>query len=127
MKEVIISIKPEYALAIIKGWKRIEFRKSKPDIEVGTRCYIYASAPYKMIIGYFIYWGCVIRQKDKLWEKVQSIAGITKEEYDAYYKKQDLAYGWIIMGYKKMEPFPIEVFDLKRPPQSYQYIYNIHY
>ena len=127
MKEVIISIKPKYALAIIKGKKRIEFRKRKPNIEAGTRCYIYATAPYKMIIGYVVYWGCIIRQKDKLWDKVQSIAGITKEEFDAYYKKQELAYGWIFMAYKAMNPFPIEVFDLKRPPQSYQFINNIHY
>ena len=127
MKEVIISIKPKYALAIIKGEKRIEFRKRKPNIKAGTRCYIYATAPYKMIIGYLIYWGCIIRRKDQLWKEVQSIAGITKEEFDAYYKNKELAYGWIFSAYKAKEPFPIEVFDLKRPPQSYQFINNIHY
>ena len=127
MKEVIISIKPKYAIAIINGEKRIEFRKNIPNIENGTRCYIYATAPYKKVIGSFFYWGCIVRPKEELWLKTQSIAGIKKDDFDKYYKDREIAYGWLIGQCKALDPFPIEVFNVKRPPQSYQFINNINY
>ena len=48
----ILSIKPIYAHEIIKGNKKIEFRKLrfKRDVE---RVYIYSSSPEQKIIGYF--------------------------------------------------------------------------
>lgn len=54
-KNVIISIKPEYALKIISGEKTIEPRRKFPtdDIEDGIAL-IYASSPIQEIIGYAV-------------------------------------------------------------------------
>jgi len=48
----ILSIKPQYANAILKKEKTVEFRKKVFKNEV-DRVYIYSSSPVKRIVGYF--------------------------------------------------------------------------
>lgn len=40
-KAVMISIKPQYCELIAAGMKTIEVRKSKPQIQLPIKCYIY--------------------------------------------------------------------------------------
>lgn len=41
MKSVLISIQPRWCEKIAAKWKKIELRKSKPNIPVPFKCYIY--------------------------------------------------------------------------------------
>lgn len=41
MKSVLISIKPEWCEKIAARWKSMELRKSKPNIPLPFKCYIY--------------------------------------------------------------------------------------
>ena len=41
MKSVLISIQPKWVEKIAAGWKTLELRKSKPNIPVPFKCYIY--------------------------------------------------------------------------------------
>ena len=41
MKSVLISIRPEWCEKIAARWKTLELRKSKPNIPVPFKCYIY--------------------------------------------------------------------------------------
>lgn len=43
MKEIMISIKPEYVEKILNGQKTIEIRKSKPSCELPCKVYIYCT------------------------------------------------------------------------------------
>lgn len=43
MKEVLISIRPEWCERIEKGQKTIEVRKTKPKIDTPFKCYIYCT------------------------------------------------------------------------------------
>jgi len=49
---VFLLSKPEYAFAILNGTKRYEFRKAmfRKDVD---KVVVYATAPYKKVIGYF--------------------------------------------------------------------------
>lgn len=41
MKAVLISIQPQWVEKIAARWKTLELRKSKPNIQVPFKCYIY--------------------------------------------------------------------------------------
>lgn len=41
MKEVLISIRPEWCELIVKGRKTFEVRKTKPKLDTPFKCYIY--------------------------------------------------------------------------------------
>lgn len=43
MKSILISIKPEYVEKILNGEKTIEIRKTKPNIELPCKVYIYCT------------------------------------------------------------------------------------
>lgn len=45
MKSILISIKPEFVAKILNGKKAIEIRKSKPNIELPCKVYIYCTQP----------------------------------------------------------------------------------
>ncbi len=41
MKSVLISIRPQWCEKIAAGWKSLELRKSKPNLPLPFKCYIY--------------------------------------------------------------------------------------
>ena len=45
MKAVLISIHPKYCKLIADGKKTIEVRKTKPNLQMPFKCYIYATKP----------------------------------------------------------------------------------
>lgn len=47
MKEVLISIRPEWCELIANGTKTVEVRKTRPKIETPFKCYIYCTKPSK--------------------------------------------------------------------------------
>lgn len=119
---VILSIKPKYALALLSGKKRVEFRKKifKRPVD---KVYIYSSSPTKKIIGYFTFNEIVEMPPMELWNNYESIGAIDKEEFFNYFK--DCEKGFAIMV-EKTESFkkgidPIDFFENFCAPQSYIY------
>lgn len=54
MKSVLMSIKPKYCELIALGKKTIEVRKTKPNLQLPFKCYIYCTKKfYKKGDGYF--------------------------------------------------------------------------
>lgn len=47
MKEVLISIRPEWCELIASGKKTVEVRKTKPKLNTPFKCYIYCTKPSK--------------------------------------------------------------------------------
>nr|WP_042287773.1 ASCH domain-containing protein [Nonlabens ulvanivorans] len=70
---LIISVKPEYAIKILKGEKTIELRKCAPK-KVGKNGYllIYVTAPIKEL------WG-IYKIEDIIKENPPTLCGITLE------------------------------------------------
>ena len=90
---LIISVKPEYARKILKGEKTIELRKCAPK-RVGKDGYIliYVTAPVKELWGIYKIENIIKENPNTLWEKFGKQTGITKQEYNDYFKENKNAF-----------------------------------
>lgn len=72
MKDVLISIQPQWCQLIASGKKTIEIRKTKPNLETPFRCYIYCTNTKP-----FLVWGDVFRGN---WEtEFTAISGYSRK------------------------------------------------
>lgn len=126
---LIISVKPEYAIKILRGEKTIELRKCAPK-KVGKNGYLlmYVTAPIKEIWGIYKIENIIKENPNTLWENFGDKTGITKEEFNEYYKENEKAFGIQIQEVKNLFENSIKLDNLKNlipgfmPPQTYSYI-----
>ena len=117
-----MSIRPEFANAILSGVKRYEFRRVifKRNVDVIV---IYATVPIKRVVAEFDVCRIVRKRVSALWEFTKAHAGIDERCYRAYFEGRDYGYA-IEVGEIRIYDIPvcpIEEFGL-RPPQSFAYI-----
>jgi len=119
---VILSIKPKYALALLSGNKRVEFRKKifKRPVD---KVYIYSSSPTKKITGYFTFNEIVEMHPLDLWNKYESIGAIDEEEFFNYFKDCEKGFAIVVDKTKSFKKGidPIDFFENFCAPQSYIY------
>jgi len=119
--KVLLSIKPEFVDKIIKGEKRFEYRRKifKKDVE---SIIIYASSPWKKIIGEFFIEEILADDPDILWSKTFRFSGVEKEFFMDYFKGSGIGYA-IKIGKLELYKEPYDITELvNTPPQSYAYI-----
>lgn len=119
---VILSIKPQYAWAILNGEKKVEFRKNLFKKKV-NKVFIYSSAPDQLLIGYFSVKHIDIDSPLRLWKKYAAVGCIEKKDFFNYYLNKPQGISLIIDEVVKFKK-PIEpsrIFEKFYPPQSYQY------
>lgn len=123
LTDVILSIKPVYANAILEGVKTVEFRKRifKKNVD---KIFIYSSSPIKMIVGYFTFSNIVEDTPENLWKTFQKVGGINKDDFFEYYKDTEKGFGIVIKEVVKfeVEKDPIEFIENFTAPQSYIYL-----
>jgi len=123
LTDAILSIKPIYANAILKGVKTVEFRKRvfKKNVD---KIVIYSSSPTKMIVGYFTFSNIVEDTPENLWKTFQKVGGISKDDFFEYYKETEKGFGIVIKELVKfeVEKDPIEFIENFTAPQSYVYL-----
>lgn len=128
MTNILLSIKPVYAERIYLQTKRYEYRKSLPKQMLfldDTRFLLYESAPVKRVTGWFVPESMHIGRPDKVWELTKFFSGIDEDKYFAYFKGHEIAFAFQINPerlYRFKEPYAIDKFGLKKPPQNYAYI-----
>jgi len=121
---VLLSIKPEFALAIFSGEKQFEFRKTIYRKHSVSQVYVYASAPISKVIGAFHVEEIIKRHPEALWQETSHGAGITEEYFSEYFAGCETGYALRIKNAERFE----ELRDLKRmfgirhPPQSFRYV-----
>lgn len=130
-KGILLSVHPVYAAKILDGTKTIELRRTSfKYVKSGLRVYLYSTAPVKRIVGsvqlhsvYRIYLDAR-GALDFAWTHIaKDRAGISKAEYDAYYRGARHATMLELREPEVFEPaLSLEDFGLTRPPQSFQYI-----
>lgn len=113
-----MSIRPEYAEAILSGAKTIELRRRRPSFQPGTRVLIYSSAPDKKLIGTFEVAAIHEASPHGLWRKVAKQAGIGRADYRAYFAGCTKAYGIQVRRVRRLKPRQLPI----RPPQSYLFL-----
>lgn len=120
--DVLLSIKPQFAIQIFNGAKKFEYRRSifKEKVE---RIIVYASSPTQMIIGEFWIKDIFFEEIDSLWSRTQRYSGISKQYFYSYFYDKDKGYaikvGKLIRYHK---PKPLHPTYGIKPPQSFAYI-----
>ena len=125
-KNVIISIRPEYALKIISGEKTIELRRRFPtEGIVGGIALIYASSPIKEIIGYTVIQNVRKLPIDTLWKTCSKQACVSKEFFYDYFSGVSDGYALDLeQPVKLVKPLDIKRLQeefLLSAPQSFRY------
>lgn len=120
---VLLSIKPMYANAILDGEKKYEFRKSIFRDKNVKKVYIYSSSPVKKIVGVFIVGGIIEDHPKRIWEKCWRNSGIAEDDFIAYFSGREKGYAIMIENPEPLDK-PIDPRSIYRdfvPPQSFYY------
>jgi predicted transcriptional regulator len=123
LTDVILSIKPVYADAILNGSKQVEFRRKvfKRDVD---KVFIYSSSPTQQIIGYFTIDEIVEEKPSYLWKEYNSVGGIQKNDFFKYFDGLETGFTIKIDKVKRFHKGvnPKEVIENFTAPQSYLYV-----
>ena len=120
--KVLMSIKPKFVKQILAGTKLFELRKRNFKLEVKT-VIIYESSPTKKIVGEFIIDKIIRDTPQKIYLDYSEKLGISKKEYFEYFRNINVVYAIKIKKVIKYEKeLTLSDFNVKKAPQSYQYI-----
>lgn len=118
----LLSIKPLFAAAILRGEKRYEYRRSIFSRQVDI-VLVYVSSPVRRVVAEFDITAIITKTLPQLWQQTRKFAGIDESLFYKYF--QGVEYGHAIaIGNVRLydNPFcPVEAFGL-RPPQSFIYL-----
>jgi predicted transcriptional regulator len=119
---VILSVKPEFAEAILSGIKKVEFRKTlfKKDVE---KVFLYSTSPIKKIVGYFTFDEIVKNSPQKLWEQFGEVGFIGEDAFFKYFENKEDGFSICINSIFKFTNSinPFKEIDNFIPPQSFCY------
>jgi predicted transcriptional regulator len=126
-RDVLVSIRPQYASKILEGEKTVELRRKFPEVgAIGVTAFIYSSSPVRAIVGYARIKDVLKLPVSKIWREHGAAACISKVEFDAYFS--GLKDGFAIV-FESVQPLKklFKAADLEAqfgivPPQSYRYV-----
>lgn len=125
-KVLLLSIRPVYSEKIFSGKKGVELRRVRPSVHKGDLVLVYTSSPSCELTGAFVVGAVETGTPSSLWLKVRGVCGITKAQFDDYYRGTGKAYGIRIERAWRLDA-PVKLASLRRrsarfhPPQSYRY------
>ncbi len=120
----LLSIRPEFAEAILDGRKTYELRRrlfARDDVE---RIVLYASSPTQRVVGEFSVDRILALEPDKLWSMTSRVAAVPREFFDTYFEGRRLGFA-VKVGKARRYGRPKtlkESCGLTRPPQSFCYL-----
>jgi predicted transcriptional regulator len=122
-RQVVMSVHPHYAEAIMAGRKKVEFRK-RPLASDVTMVWVYATVPVQRIVGYFEVGATCVATPTELWREFEDVGCIDRVAFDRYYAQHDIGAGIRILRVRRLDA-PIPICDLLPsgvPPQSFAYV-----
>lgn len=119
--EAIISIRPNFAEAILSGRKTVELRRRIPPIEVGARLWIYATRPTGSIVGVATIDTIFRGTPQAVWETYCDRIAVNRSDFDRYFAGAREAIGIRLSKVQRMKPIGIEELRIWKegfhPPQ----------
>lgn len=94
--EIVISIRPRHAYDIFEGMKTVELRKRRPDLEPGTRAWIYATRPVAAILGYATVAKIVTESTKTIWRDFQQSLAVSEFDFANYFNGRDTAHALLL-------------------------------
>ena len=127
MAPLLISLKPCYSGLIFDGIKKAELRRRPLAHMQGREVFVYVTSPVMELQGGFRAGEVWIGTPEEIWEAVAGSAGINKQDFDAYYTGQSIAYALEIKEvWQYANPMRLSVlrhrFQRFVVPQSWRYI-----
>lgn len=122
--DILISIKPQYALPIFNGMKTVELRRRKPSIVPGARIWIYATAPVAALQGYAHLDRVVSGTPLSIWRDFGDQTGVSKAEFERYFSESESAFALVLSKVRALE-HPILLKQIRErvgnfhPPQFF--------
>lgn len=121
---VLLSVKPEFAEAILDGAKTFEFRRALFRSPTVCTVVLYASSPVQRVVGEFSIDSILAMKPAALWDLTEYGSGIEKDYFDQYFNGCETGYALKIRQAQRY-PEPLELqrhFGIKHPPQSFRYL-----
>jgi predicted transcriptional regulator len=120
---VLLSIKPEFALKIFNGSKRFEFRRSIFKNQDIKKVIVYASHPVGKVIGEFEIEDILHDELPILWSKTKNHSGTSEENFKKYFSNKSKGYAIQIKNAELYdEPKPLDSLGISTAPQSFMYV-----
>lgn len=121
---VLLSVKPEFASAILSGNKKYEFRRTIFKRSAVSTVVLYSNSTEKKIVGYFQVGRIHKGTPREIWKLCSRFAGIGELDFFDYFEGSSCAYAIAIRNPTKFTPAidPRSVFDDFVPPQSFYYL-----
>jgi len=120
---IFLPIKPKYAFGILSGEKKFEFRKTNFSKNV-EKVIVYASSPYKKILGFFSVKAIHKLSPKESWKKFGDWGIIAKDEYFEYFDGKKTAISIevdeVVKFNNHIEPRSMSL----KVPQSYSYVHE---
>jgi predicted transcriptional regulator len=120
MCDVLMSIKPEFAEAILRGTKTVEFRKRQ--LPEGTnKVIIYATSPLKRVVGEFTVLTQFTDTPENIWNSLNEFVDDDSAEFFDYYSNNDKATAICIDECQRYDQTLslVEIGWDKHPPMSF--------
>lgn len=125
-RPLLLSLKPCYADLVFRGLKRAELRRRIPCVE-NRDVFIYVSSPVRRLRGGFRVEHTWRGSPEEVWKEVEGLAGVERDEFDAYYAGRTVAYALRISEVWEHDD-PVDLEALRRRfsdfavPQSWRYV-----
>ena len=119
---VLLSIRPKFARAILRGYKRYEFRRRifarHVDVVV-----MYVTSPVASVVAEFDVDNIIRAPLPKLWEQTRNYAGIDEELFLQYFDGNKIGYAIQVGSIREyVSPFCLKEELGLSPPQSFVYL-----
>lgn len=126
-RDVLVSIRPNYAAKILSGDKTVELRRKFPETSaIGATALIYSSSPVQAIVGFARIKDVLRLPVEQIWLNHGEAACIERRDFDAYFDGLDYGYAIFLENAHTLER-QRNLQDLKNefgfaPPQSFRYL-----
>lgn len=125
-RDVVLSIKPNYADQILSGRKTVELRRRfSGSVPKGALALIYSTTPTKALTGAALIDDVQRLPISELWRRHEIGACVPRSYFDRYFGGLDEGYAIVLNDPRPLKR-PLELENLRvlcgfHPPQSYQY------
>jgi predicted transcriptional regulator len=84
-RDILISVAPIHAEAILSGKKTVELRRRRLKVPTGTRVWIYSKVPVGRVEATAIVDRVSHSDPDSLWEEFHQCVAISRTAFDQYF------------------------------------------
>ncbi len=126
LRDVVLSVRPQYSGKIVKGEKTVELRRRFPaDLDAGTLVMIYETSPTRALTGIAEIADILTGPPSLIWKEFSDEACIARKDFDDYFNGTNEGVAIKLRGARRLTRV-MELKELRErfsfaPPQSFIY------